>query len=133
MVALHTALFPACVLEVWGFNRPWTPGVGIPALTALGAAVAMRGWVLATLGRRWTTRVLYVPGDPLVTSGPFRWLRHPNYLVVRVEVAAIPLVHGAWVTALVFSAANALLLRTRVKAEEDLLHRAARLPEGGRP
>jgi acyl carrier protein len=90
-------------------------------LALVFGAQAVRYWVIHALGGRWTTRVLHVPGDPLVTGGPFRWLRHPNYLAVVVEVAALPLVHSAFLTATIFSAANAALLRQRIRAEEALL------------
>lgn len=66
-----------------------------------------------------------MPGEELISSGPYRWFRHPNYLVVMLEIAAIPMVHFAWLTAVVFSVANLLLLRERVRVEEDGLHRLA--------
>jgi methyltransferase len=90
--------------------------------------MALRYWAIASLGGRWTTRVVYVPGDPLVVTGPFRLVRHPNYAAVVAEVAAIPLVHTAWLTAVVFSVANAWLLRRRIGVEDALLDRLA----GGR-
>ncbi len=122
MVALHGAFLAACPLEVWRFDRPWIPAVGIPMLGLVLASQGARYWVIHALQGRWTTRVLYVPGDPTVRSGPFRWVRHPNYMAVAVEIAALPLVHTAWLTALVFSLANALLLtRVRIPAEERLL------------
>jgi methyltransferase len=73
-------------------------------------AQALRWWCIRTLGRRWNTRVIVLPGLPLASSGPYRWLPHPNYVAVVVEGFALPLVHTAWVTAIVFSALNALLL-----------------------
>jgi methyltransferase len=124
MVALHTALLAACPLEVWLLGRPWIAALGLPMLGLLAGAQALRYWVIHVLDGRWTTRVLFVAGDPLVTRGPFRWLRHPNYLAVAVEVAALPLVHTAWITAMAFSAANAVLLRMRIRAEEALLEQA---------
>jgi acyl carrier protein len=93
-------------------------------LVLLGGASALRHWVIRALRGRWTTRVLFVPGDPLITDGPFRWLRHPNYLAVAVEMAALPLVHCAWLTALVFTGANAVLLRRRIRVEEALIEQA---------
>jgi methyltransferase len=77
--------------------------------------------VVATLGERWTTRVWVLPRAPLVTGGPYRWLRHPNYLGVAVEVVALPLVHTAWWTAAAFGAANLLLLRHRIRVEQRAL------------
>jgi methyltransferase len=91
----------------------------------LGAAMALRWWTLATLGERWTTRVLVVPGEEMVSSGPYRWLRHPNYLAVVLEIAAIPMIHCAWLTALVFTIANLVLLRERIRVEEEALSRLA--------
>lgn len=131
MVALHATLPAACLIEVWALDRPWVPALGASMLALLAAATVIRCWVIATLGGRWTTRVLYVPGDPLVTGGPFRWVRHPNYLVVAAEVAALPLVHTAWITAIVFSIGNAVLLAIRIAAEDDLLRRVAGAPERG--
>jgi len=125
MVAMHSAFLGACLLETWVLDRPWVPSLAVAAAAVLVAAAAGRYWVVATLGRRWTTRVVYVPGDPLVTHGPFRWLHHPNYVVVAAEVAALPLVHGAWLTAVTFTVANALLLRKRIAIENALLNRLA--------
>ena len=95
MVALHAAFLVSCVAEVWLLDKPWRPVVAGFAVLILGAALALRWWTLATLGERWTTRVLVVPGEKLVSSGPYRWLRHPNYLVVVMEIAAIPMIHSA--------------------------------------
>ncbi len=124
MVALHAAFLAACPLEVWLIGRPWRPALGIPMLGLVLAAQAVRYWVIHALQGRWTTNVLYVPGDARITTGPYRWIRHPNYVAVTVEMAALPLVHTAWLAALVFSAANALLLTVRIKAEERLLEEA---------
>ncbi|MGN6849293.1 MAG: isoprenylcysteine carboxyl methyltransferase family protein [Sphingomicrobium sp.] len=82
-----------------------------------------RIWVLATLGRRWTTRIVVLPGAPLVRRGPYRWLNHPNYAVVMAEVAVLPLVFGLWRVALVFSMINAILLTVRIRAENRALAR----------
>lgn len=78
-----------------------------------------RIWVLASLGRRWTTRIITVPGEQLVRRGPYRWINHPNYCVVVLEIAVLPLVFGLWRTALVFSLLNAAILAVRIH-EEDL-------------
>jgi methyltransferase len=121
MVALHTAFLIACPLEVWLLDRPFIPGLAAAMLVLLALAVALRWWVIATLGERWTTRILFLPGASPITGGPYRFLRHPNYLAVAAEIAALPLVHTAWVTALVFSALDAWLLRVRIRAEEAAL------------
>lgn len=80
-----------------------------------------RLWVLATLGGRWTTRIIILPGAPLVTGGPFRFVRHPNYLVVAAEIAILPLAFGLWPVALFFSTLNAAILAIRISAEEKAL------------
>ena len=122
MVALHTALLVACVVEVVVADRPFLPWLGWPALVLVVASQALRWWCIGTLGPRWNTRVIVVPALPLVARGPYRWLRHPNYVAVVVEGIALPLVHTAWVTALVFTVLNAvLLLRFRIPAEERAL------------
>jgi methyltransferase len=125
MVALHACFLVAAPAEVLLLDRqPPALLVGL-AGTALAAAMALRVWVLAALGERWTTRIVVLPGAPLVAAGPFRFLRHPNYLAVRVEIAALPLIGGAYLTALAFSLANALLLRVRIRVEERALGLAA--------
>ena len=121
MAAMHTALLVACIAEVAVADRPFLPWLGWPMLALVAASQALRWWCVATLGRQWNTRVIVVPGLPLVSAGPYRWLRHPNYLAVVVEVAALPLVHTAWVTAVVFTAANAAVLAVRIPAEERAL------------
>ena len=84
-----------------------------------------RVWVLRTLGPRWTTRIIVLPGAPLVTGGPFRFVRHPNYLVVIGEIAVLPLVFGLWEVALVFSVLNAIVLTVRIRAEDEALRAVA--------
>nr|WP_090030394.1 isoprenylcysteine carboxyl methyltransferase family protein [Cellulomonas marina] len=122
MVALHTGLLLACVLEVHLADRPFVPPLAWAALALVIASQALRWWCIATLGPRWNTRVIVVPGLPLVSRGPYRWIPHPNYVAVVVEGIALPLVHTAWVTALVFTVLNAvLLLRFRIPAEERAL------------
>ncbi|MFC8193159.1 isoprenylcysteine carboxyl methyltransferase family protein [Cellulomonas sp. NPDC057328] len=125
MVVLHTGLLVACVVEVLVADRPFLPWLGWPALALVVASQALRYWCIATLGPRWNTRVIVVPGLPLVDRGPYRWIPHPNYVAVVVEGIALPLVHTAWVTALVFTVLNAvLLLRFRIPAEERALRAA---------
>ncbi len=80
-----------------------------------------RLWVLSSLGRFWTTRVITLPDAPLVRRGPYRWIRHPNYLIVAAEIALLPLALGAWELALGFSLANAALLADRIRIEEKAL------------
>jgi len=129
MVVLHTGLLLGCLVEVWLADRPFVPAIGwVMRVLALGSQV-LRWWCIRTLGPRWNTRVIVVPGMPLVDRGPYRWLRHPNYVAVVVEGLALPLVHSAWLTALVFSAANAWLLTVRIRTENRALADAA--PSGG--
>jgi methyltransferase len=123
MAALHTAFLFACVAEVAVAGRPFLPWLGWPMLAVLAAAQGLRWWCIATLGRQWNTRVVVIPGAPRVTAGPYRFLRHPNYAAVIAEGIALPLVHTAWVTALVFTALNAPLMVTRIRAENAALAR----------
>ncbi len=126
MVALHTGFLVACAVEVFVVGRPFLPVLGLPMLGLVAATMGLRWWVIATLGERWTTRIWVVPDAPRITGGPYRWLRHPNYLAVAVELVALPLVHTAWVTALVFGGGNILLLAHRIRAEDAALDRAQR-------
>ncbi|MBW8724666.1 MAG: hypothetical protein JF625_05850 [Inquilinus limosus] len=92
-----------------------------PLLAVFVLLQAARVWVVATLGAYWTTRVLSLPGAPLVRRGPYRWVRHPNYLIVTAEIAVLPLAFDAWAIAIAFSLANALLLYHRIGVEERAL------------
>jgi methyltransferase len=123
MVAVHGSFLLACPTEVVALDRPFLPWLGVPMLALLALAMTLRYWAIATLGPRWTTRIIVVPGLSVVTGGPYRWLRHPNYLAVAIEVAALPLIHTAWITALVWSVADALVLRARIRSEEAALRR----------
>jgi methyltransferase len=121
MVVLHTGLLAGMLVEAW-VRRPVVP-VGL-AVTMLGLAVAsqaLRWWCIATLGRRWNTRVIVVPDLPLVAGGPYRLMRHPNYVAVVVEGFALPPVHACWLTALVFTVANAFVLAVRLRVENAAL------------
>src|SRR5678815_4307251 len=93
----------ACALEVVLLDRPFPGAVGWMALAVVLGAQALRYWAIATLGWRWNTRIVVVPGAPPVTGGPYRFVRHPNYVAVIAEMVALPLVHGAWLTALAFT------------------------------
>ncbi|HSS52448.1 MAG TPA: isoprenylcysteine carboxylmethyltransferase family protein [Thermoanaerobaculia bacterium] len=125
MVGLHTALIVSCPLEVWLLGRPFVPLLAGTMLFLLIVAAALRWWVISTLDGRWTTRIVVLPGVPPVTGGPYRFLRHPNYLAVILEIFSLPMIHTAWLTALVFSLADALLLRVRIRAEEAGLSRVS--------
>ncbi|HET7900628.1 MAG TPA: isoprenylcysteine carboxyl methyltransferase family protein [Candidatus Nanopelagicales bacterium] len=124
MVVLHVGLLVGCLVEVWLTDPAPRPALQLSMLVLVVAAQALRWWCITTLGPRWNTRVVVVPGLPLVTSGPYRWLRHPNYVAVVVEGIALPLVGQAWVTAVVFTLLNALLLRVRIRTEDSALAEA---------
>lgn len=125
MVALHTGLLVACVVEVVVADRPFLPVLGWAMLALVLASQGLRWWCIAALGPRWNTRVIVVPGLELVSRGPYRFLRHPNYVAVVVEGLALPLVHTAWVTAVGFTLLNAvLLLGFRLPAENRALRAA---------
>jgi methyltransferase len=121
MVAMHAAFLVACVAEPWLLDRPLRPWLAAAAGGVVLLALALRGWTLVTLGGRWTARVLVLPGEPLVARGPYRWIRHPNYTAVVLEIAALPLLHAAWLTATVFTALNAAVLAVRIRVEERAL------------
>lgn len=121
MVLLHTGFLVSCLTEVWLLDRTFVPGLAIVSAILLMLATAVRFATIRTLGDRWTTRVIYVPGEQVVTGGPFRFLRHPNYAAVMVETMALPLLHTAWVTALTFTLLNSWLITTRIRVEEAAL------------
>ncbi|MES2097291.1 MAG: isoprenylcysteine carboxylmethyltransferase family protein [Pseudomonadota bacterium] len=116
MVALHASWLAVLWLTVGG--QP----VSLPLLGVFVLLQALRIWVLATLGRRWTTRIIVRPGAPLVTGGPFRFVRHPNYCVVVGEIAVLPLVFGLVWVAVVWSLLNAAMLRVRIRSESQALY-----------
>ncbi len=121
MVTLHSALLAGCLAEVWLADRPFVPALGWPMLVVVIAAQGLRWWCISTLGPQWNTRVVVVPGAGRVSSGPYRYLRHPNYVAVVAEGIALPLVHTAWLTAVIFSVLNAALLRVRIRTEAGAL------------
>ena len=118
IVALHAAWLAG--LWFWGRNHP----VSIPWLVVFAVLQAGRLWVLATLGERWTTRIIVLPGEPLVRRGPYRLMPHPNYAVVAGEILVLPLALGLPVYGLVFSALNAAVLFVRIRAEGRALQQA---------
>jgi methyltransferase len=121
MVALHTGVLVASAVEVLALHRPFSPALGVPALVAFALANALRWWVIATLGPHWNVQVVGSLSLGVVTSGPYRFVRHPNYVAVFVELLALPLVHGAYVTALVGAALHVAVLRRRLAVEEAVL------------
>lgn len=122
MVALHTLLLAACLVEA--AHRTFVPWLGWTMLAVVLLAQGLRWWCITVLGHQWNTRVIVVPGLKLVAGGPYRWLRHPNYVAVVAEGIALPLVHTAWLTALIFTVLNIPLLTVRIRAEEAALKTA---------
>ncbi|MFD9391125.1 isoprenylcysteine carboxyl methyltransferase family protein [Streptomyces sp. NPDC060000] len=125
MVAAHVGLFAGVLTEVASGPRHFVPLVGGPALCVQVLVHAGRWWCVRSLGRHWNTRVIVVPGLPLVRRGPYRWFRHPNYLLVAVEGVTLPLVFTAWMTALLFTTANMAILTVRLRIENVALRLAA--------
>ena len=124
MVALHVLWLLSTLVE--GILRgPDLPAYWAVPLALFLLAQLLRYWVIFSLREYWNTRVLVVPGTTLVRRGPYRYLRHPNYVVVAVEIATLPLIFGAWVTALVFSILNAALLFVRIRTENRALRELA--------
>ncbi|MFL6099869.1 MAG: isoprenylcysteine carboxyl methyltransferase family protein [Actinomycetales bacterium] len=121
MAAVHTLLLVSCVVEVHAFDRPFLPWLGWSMVVVVAGTQTLRWWCVRTLGRQWNTRIVVVPGLPLVRRGPYRLMRHPNYVAVVAEVAALPLVHTAWLTALVFTVLNAVVLSVRIPTEQRAL------------
>jgi methyltransferase len=121
MVALHAGWLIFTALEVLLLHRPFRLWLAVLALLVFSAGQVLRLLAIHALDDRWTVKVITLPGAPAISDGIFRYLRHPNYLGVVLEIAALPLVHGAWLSALVFSIANGFLLRARIRAEERAL------------
>ncbi|MEP4380521.1 MAG: isoprenylcysteine carboxylmethyltransferase family protein [Alphaproteobacteria bacterium] len=116
IVLLHAAWFISLLVFVPGDSFIDPILLGVFVLLQLG-----RVWVLTSLGRYWTTRIITVPNAPLVRRGPFRFVRHPNYLIVEAEIIIVPMIAGAWEIALVFGMANAAVLALRIRVEERAL------------
>jgi methyltransferase len=106
---------------LWGFVALGRAELHVWPAIAYLLVQALRVWTLASLGRYWTTRVIVVPGASLVRKGPYRFLRHPNYAVVALEIALLPLALGSWALALGFSVANAIVLAWRIRVEDMAL------------
>jgi methyltransferase len=147
MVAVHSLWFPLMLAEVWWLERPFIPALAVGALVALAVGQALRYAAMRDLGWRWSVRIFTIPGRDRVATGIYRWVRHPNYVGVVLELAAVPLLHTAWWTALFVSGLNVLVLVIRITAEERALNEASgyaetlgepsafapRMPEGGLP
>jgi len=122
MVALHTGVLAAAVIETLALGRPFVAALAIPAVVLVALANALRFWVIASLGIQWNVRVVAsTPALGVVTSGPYRFVRHPNYVAVFVELTALPLVHGAYLTAVAGALLHAAVLYRRIGLEESVL------------
>lgn len=119
MVILHVLPFVLCPLEVVLFDRPFRPTLFIVSTIALVALGCARIWTLKTLGEMWNVRI--VAPSAVVVSGPYRYIRHPNYAIVIAELVFLPLAHGCWITLVIVSTLNALVLWSRIGAEEKVL------------
>lgn len=118
MVALHTAFLVGCLAEPLVLERPFIPALAVPMTIIAISAQALRWWAIRSLGTRWSTRVIVPFFGERVVRGPYRFFPHPNYVAVVAEGIALPLIHTAWLTALVFTVLNALLLTIRIRVEE---------------
>jgi methyltransferase len=134
IVTLHTAWFASMLLEVFAGNRKFHPALAAAAFSLFAAGQALRLTAIRTLGWRWSTRVMIVPGPAgaPVQHGIYRYLRHPNYLGVELEILAVPLLHSAYLTSALFGVANLFLLRDRVRREERALSQACHCERSSR-
>jgi methyltransferase len=121
MAAVHALFLPCCAAEVLFLRRPFPGALGWGCAAGALCAQALRWWAISALGWRWNVRVIVVPGAAPVRRGPYRLLRHPNYVAVAAEMLLVPLAHGAWICAALFSTLNAMLLRARIRVEEKAL------------
>lgn len=121
MVALHAGVLAGAALEVIFLRRPFIAPLASAALVAFLLATLLRWWVIRTLGTHWNTEVVDSASLGVVSEGPFRWIRHPNYLGVFVEMIALPLVHTAWISAIFAAVGNVFVLRNRLRVEERVL------------
>ena len=123
MVTLHTAFLGLMLIEVLFLETRPTLSLTLSMLILALFAQALRWWCIHALGHRWNPRIIVIPGLAPVVRGPYRWLKHPNYMAVVLEGFALPLVHAAWRTAAFFTIANALLLVVRIGSENQALQR----------
>jgi methyltransferase len=128
IVTLHAAWFVAMLLEIFAVRREFRPRLAVLALSLVALGQALRLTAIRTLGPRWSTRIMTVPGPEgtPVRRGIYRYIRHPNYMGVELEILSVPLVHGAYLTSAAFGLANALLLHDRIRREEQALDASGR-------
>ncbi len=118
---LQISWFIAMVVETWVLSRPFVPTLAAAAILATVTGQGLRYLSMQALGQRWTLPIVTVPGRPVVTEGVYRYIRHPNWLGVFLEITMLPLIHSAYLTAILFTLANSLLMARRIQAEEQAL------------
>jgi methyltransferase len=131
MVGLHAAFLTGCAVEPYVRETHPIPAVTVVAVVVAVLCQLMRWWILKTLGPQWNVRVIVVPGASRITGGPYRWLAHPNYVVVALEGVVLPAVHASWITAGIFTVLNAALMVVRLRVENAALSTLA-APSGSR-
>jgi methyltransferase len=134
-VALHTGVLISAGLEVLILHRPFIPALAIVSAAVFLLADVFRWWVIATLAEHWNVQIMDSGQIGVVTRGPYRWIRHPNYLAVVVELASLPMIHTAWITAIWGTLGYCWLLRSRIRVEEHALmaNPAYRAAMGSKP
>ena len=121
MSVMHSLFLLCCVAEPLLLHRSFLPALGWPCLGVALTAQGLRWWAISSLGPRWNVRIIVLPGAEPVTRGPYRFLRHPNYVAVILEMAVLPLIHSGYLTAVTFTIINGLMLLVRIRAEEAAL------------
>jgi len=121
MVVLHTGILIAAFLEAWLLDRPFIPALALPMIVLFIACNLLRWWVIRTLAGHWNVRVMDSRALGVVTSGPYRFIRHPNYAAVFLELLAVPLIHTAYLTAIIGLLLHLWVLSGRIRAEEAVL------------
>ena len=135
MVFLHGAVLVCAGGEVLFLHRPLIPALAIPMAALFVLANLLRWWVIGTLAGHWNVEVMESSRVGVVSSGPYRWVRHPNYVAVVMEIFSLPMIHTAWITAIAGTLADLEILRRRIKVEDGFLmsNPAYRLAMGGKP
>jgi methyltransferase len=135
MVFLHGAVLVCAGAEVLFLHRPLIPALAIPMAALFVLANLLRWWVIGTLAGHWNVEVMESSRVGVVSSGPYRWVRHPNYVAVVMEIFSLPMIHTAWITAIAGTLADLEILRRRIKVEDGFLmsNPAYRLAMGGKP
>jgi methyltransferase len=135
MVIVHAAVLAGAAAEVLLLRRPLIPALAIAMAVLFALANALRWWVIRTLAGHWNVEVMVSSPVGVVTAGPYRWVRHPNYVAVVMELFALPMMHTAWITALAGTLANLEILRRRLRVEDGVLMAdpAYRGTMGGKP